>query len=318
MAGFGQCWNEIMTSLKIDDSLDFLVTEIDDIVTQQDEILAGWSEAVLYQGFDVVRTLKILKKNFDDYMEDHRDDAPITVTFRYSKNDGGEGTFEYDNKRRILIDVSMILFLFANRGASWEKIKDKSREEFRIVMDFLKGKYNIDTTVREGGTTLKADDIIVSRIAACFPLKVVEFFHAGRAKALFHMNKLGVKNLSKGILSNHFVSVIPSGLDEKSQRSLLLMGFLTCALNDKVLHRKDGKYTKAEQMLVYFSASYNSVAVPNAARVRACKQMGILTSGGAAVAAIINAEDTFKANIAATINLDVEDCTELFDGIVNA
>lgn len=212
---FGTSWTEITAALGANEGLEFLQLEVADLSMLSAETLAGWSEAVLYQGFDVVRTIRLMKKRYDEYTRDHAGDATIEVTFPYNDKDGSPKTFKYTNKERILKDVALILFLFSNRGASWDKIKNKSREEFQRIMDFLKEKYDINTDVRPAGVSLKADEIIVSRIAACFPLKVVEFFHAGLAKELFPLSKLGLMDVSKGVLSNHFVGVIPRDLSEE-------------------------------------------------------------------------------------------------------
>lgn len=174
---FGRSWVEITDALGAEKGLEFL--KVTDISTLSDELLAGWSEAVLYQGFDVIRTIRLLKKRYDDYTREHAGTVAITASFNYLDKTGAQKELSYSNKEKILKDVALILFLFANRGASWEKIKNKSRDEFVIVTGFLQEKNDINVEVRSAWVSLKADEIIVSTIAVCFPLKVVEYFHAG-------------------------------------------------------------------------------------------------------------------------------------------
>lgn len=195
MEHLGDSWVEITNALGSEDGLAFLKDDVNDISTLADEMLAGWSEAVLYQGFDVIRTIRLLKSRHDKYAREKVNDAAEVASFEYTDKNGQKKEFKYTNKEKILKDVAMILFLFANRGASWDKIKNKSRDEFVTVMRFLQEKFDLNVEVRAAGVSLKADEIIVSRIAACFPLKVVEFFHSGHAKELFPMTKLGINGL---------------------------------------------------------------------------------------------------------------------------
>lgn len=239
---FGDSWIDITNALGGEEGLGFLKNDVADISTLSDELLAGWSEAVLYQGFDVVTTIHLMKKRHDAYTREREGKEAKVVSFNYTDKNGVVKEFKHTNKEKILRDVAMILFLFANRGASWDKIKNKSRDEFVEVMKFLQEKFELNVEVRAAGVSLKADEIIVSRVAACFPLKVVEFFHSGHAKELFPMTKLGIAGITRGVLSNHMVGVIPHGLTEKGH-SLLFLVFLTCIYNDRVLHMKDRKYT---------------------------------------------------------------------------
>lgn len=297
---FGSSWVVITDALGAEKGLEFLKAEVTDISTLSDELLAGWSEAVLYQGFDVIRTICLLKKRYDDYTREIAGTVAKTASFNYLDKTGAQKEFSYSNKEKILKDVALILFLFANRGASWEKIKNKSRDEFVIVMGFFQEKYDINVEVRSAGVSLKADKIVVSRIAACFPLKVVEYFHAGLAKELLPMSKLGISNLSKDLLSNHMVGVVPHDLTEDGH-ALLFKVFLTCVYNDRVLHMKDRKYTSIEELLSYFTASYNSVAVPNTARLSACKKMGLISQTGVVEQSIVAHTDQIINKLQTTL-----------------
>lgn len=139
--------------------------------TIEDEELSNWEQAVRYQGFDVKILLKKLKASYIKYDTA----ASESVSFTYKVKDG-ERTFRYTNKEHIMKDIALLLYMFANRGTSWLHLKQKSRLEFQTIMQWMEEKYQIDTNKRNAGESVGPEVVIVSRIAACFPLKVCEFF----------------------------------------------------------------------------------------------------------------------------------------------
>lgn len=133
-------------------------------------------------------------------------------------------------------------------------------------MGWLEEKYGIDTTKRAPGASVGPDVVLVSRIAACFPVKVCEYFDKSHGRVLFSVTEIGIEGAPRSIYCNSFTSVIPMG--NPLLNPLHFISFYVHYLNDRVLHSDTGKYTKAKQMLTYYLAGFNSVAVPNTARVK--------------------------------------------------
>ncbi|KAL1509943.1 hypothetical protein ABEB36_004607 [Hypothenemus hampei] len=133
-----------------------------------------WKEATLYQGFDVYRIIKLLRANYQAYMASLLEEQ---VSYEVTVN-GTKKTFRYSNNEKLTTDIHFILFLFANRGCSVQKVLEKSTDQIRTVMDWLISKLNLDITENEPGRSLGPDIITIPRIAACFPTVFCNVFHA--------------------------------------------------------------------------------------------------------------------------------------------
>lgn len=253
-------WRIITEWFSEDKDLEWVKDGLVDFTIQQEE-LAGWEQAVRYQGFDVKILLKKLKASFTRYETQARE----TTSFIYKTKDGDK-TFSYSNKEHIMKDIALMLYMFANRGTSWTHLKQKSRKEFQDIMLWMEEKYQIDTSKREAGQSVGPEVVIVSRIAACFPLKVCEFFDNNHGRILFPLKEIDIASPTRSIYCGSFTSMIP--MNDATYSCLHYISFYTHYLNDRVLHADKGKYTKIKQMMTYYKAAHNSVAVPNGARLK--------------------------------------------------
>lgn len=94
------------------------------------EALVGWEQAVRYQGFDVKVLLKKIRQSYESDPIKHGEET-VSFTFKAGTEDK---TFEYSKQEHIMKDIAMILYMFANRGTSWEHLKSKSRKGFQDIM----------------------------------------------------------------------------------------------------------------------------------------------------------------------------------------
>lgn len=133
-------------------------------------------------------------------------------------------------------------------------------------------------TKRAPGTSVGPEVVLVSRFAACFPVKVCELFNPSHGRILFPISEIGLENAAKCIYCNSFTSVIPVGRTDT--RNLHYLSFYVHFLNDRVLHSDTGKYTKLKQNLTYYLAGHGSAAVPNQARVKFLQSCNILNKSG--------------------------------------
>lgn len=165
-------WTEITRWFAEDRKLQWVKDDIANFKIA-DDIVDGWEEAVRYQGFDVRVPLKKMRVSYEKYTGK---ESVKEVSFMFKKGNQ-DHEFKYSNKEHIMKDIAiaLILYMFANRGTSWEHLKQKSRAEFQEIMGWLEEKYSIDTTKRAPGSSVGPEVVLVSRIAACFPIKVCEF-----------------------------------------------------------------------------------------------------------------------------------------------
>lgn len=255
-------WDGVISWLKQDPEISGWWSE--DMSTQLRTLdnaqLAIWSAFTAYQGFDIKRILKLLKSNYDTYMQNKTKET-TSVTIQTST---GDVTFDYDNKKSIIQDIEFIIFLFASRGSVWDKFTRKSYSEMATITDWMQEKYNIDTTVRNPNTAVDADVITVPRIAACFPYKICDYFHLGYGKALCSEADIGYPtgaNAPKAIFCSFITAALyPDWIKITPQVHLLI--FLIHILNDDVLHRKKQDYTPLDTMFTYYAASYRSAGTP--------------------------------------------------------
>lgn len=261
--------------------------EIGFLVSLPEDQLDMWRVATQYQGFDVKIVLKAMRNSFDNYMKTESPQA-ISESLRV----GDESVpFLYSNRHKMMVDVTFMIFLFSTRGSDWGKVRAKSIKIIQEIMDWLKEKYNIDTSRNLPGISLKPEAITLPRIAACFPMKVCDYFHLGYGKPLCSIEELtqepGVlSGVSKSILCSYFPACMPSSW-VKVNTSVHFVTFWVAVLNDNVLHRSDKKYTPLQNMYSYYSASYKSNATPLKSREAWCKSRGLSNETGSGFLQVI-------------------------------
>ncbi|KAL1509946.1 hypothetical protein ABEB36_004610 [Hypothenemus hampei] len=215
-----------------------------------------WKEATLYQGFDVYRIIKLLRANYQAYMASLLEEQ---VSYEVTVN-GTKKTFRYSNNEKLTTDIHFILFLFANRGCSVQKVLEKSTDQIRTVMDWLISKLNLDITENEPGRSLGPDIITIPRIAACFPTVFCNVFHAREAKPIVTLSQLNLpESTSHAVLCPALASCVPPECIEKAE-NVHIVFFCVHVLLDDVLHKKDKRLTELDQMFAYYKAAYGSVA----------------------------------------------------------
>lgn len=281
-ASAGTYWDGVISWLKEDKSIaDWLdESEVKSLTALPEEQLELWKVATQYQGFDVKIVLKAMRSSYDSYMktESHQSSSETLRVGDESKN------FAYSNREKMMEDISFMIFLFSTRGSDWGKVRSKSIKIVQEIMDWLKEKYNIDTSKNLPGVSLKPEAITLPRIAACFPMKVCDYFHKGFGKPLCSLEELtqdpGVlSTVSKSLLCSYFPACMPSSW-VKINTSIHFVPFWVAVLNDNVLHRADKKFTPLQNMFSYYSASYKSNATPLKSRTAWCIQRGLSNESG--------------------------------------
>lgn len=275
-------WDGVIAWLKEDKSIaDWLdESEVKSLTSLPEAQLELWKVATQYQGFDVKIVLKAMRSSYESYM---RVESPQTATETLKVGDESR-EFKYSNREKMMEDISFMIFLFSTRGSDWGKVRSKSIKIVQEIMDWLKEKYNIDTSKNLPGVSLKPEAITLPRIAACFPMKVCDYFHKGFGKPLCSLEELtpepGVMcRVSKALLCSYFPACMPSTW-VKNNTSVHFVPFWVAVLNDNVLHRSDKKYTPLQNMFSYYSASYKSNATPMKSRVSWCIQRGLANEEG--------------------------------------
>ncbi|KDR17104.1 hypothetical protein L798_09049 [Zootermopsis nevadensis] len=122
-----------------------------------------------------------------------------------------ERHFHYNNHESLARDIEFIIFLFAERGSTYEKFVNKSLPAVRTVMDWLVQKYNLDITVHAPLTALDPDVVTIPRIVVCFPAKICEYYNRGFGKNLLSFQDLNIPGPdypSRSILCPHFTALI--------------------------------------------------------------------------------------------------------------
>lgn len=134
------------------------------------------------------------------------------------------------------------------------------------IVKILKDKYDLDTTKRAASSSVAKDVVTLPRIAACFPIRVLQFLEMGVGRILVDHSALGdYPNIPRWMQHPAMASVIPAISSINTIRALRIYAYGICVLTDDILHRNDNKYTSLETIKTYMEASFNTPAVPDAA-----------------------------------------------------
>lgn len=252
-------WGPIFDWLSEDPEVAAWLTQAqkDILLDEQANELPAWAAAMVYQGFDIKRIVKLMIARSNAYMADQ----PLAQINVEVKVNGRNVPFTYSNHQPMTKDVEMIIFLFAERGNTVTKIVSKSIPAIATIMDWMTEKYELDVVPHDPGTPLEPEVITISRIVSCFPMKLCEYFHRGYGNALYKLADVGITNppvgFSRAILSPHLVSMVPRQFIHRVDMAHCIF-FLAHVRVDLVIHRKSAKFTSLKDLCTYYSAEYNT------------------------------------------------------------
>lgn len=148
-------------------------------------------EIAKYEGFNPREMAAILLSSHKAYREKIRNGSLQKETIEEIVKIGQEEKeFKFSNDEEFRIDIQFIDIVFLTRGAVFDKIKGKSGDAMKRIMDMMKAKYNINTRKRKPGTTLDAKTVTIPRIAASFPQITVELFNSGIGRSLVNPHSI--------------------------------------------------------------------------------------------------------------------------------
>lgn len=281
-------WFDVLAYFRTDTDLSTWLTneELGHLVHQAAEVLAAWKEVTEYQGFNAKELLKIMRRSYDAYIADAQEESEI-INYRYHDTDM---TLTFSNKQPMMTDVGFLIHVFAVRGNVWDKIMRKSTGQLKTILGWMKEKYNIDTTTRDPNTALASNVVTVPRMAACFPIKICDFYSMGVGKLLCGHYDIGVDvnaQFDLSIFCSFFPAMVTVEVSKNNPGIHLLLG-LIAIVNDNVLHKKDKKYTDLDQILSYYQASYNSPVMPQSSRDRFLRKKRLIEPGSSKLIETLN------------------------------
>lgn len=148
------------------------------------------------------------------------------------------------------------------------------------ILNHLKAKYKIDTQRRAAGSSMAGDVITVPRIAACFPVRLLQFIEMGVGRIIIDKTFLTADEIPRWLLHPAAASVLPVKTTSKLCAKLIVVTLGVCILTDDLLHRKDGKITPLTNILAYLEAARQTAAVPEEARIEFLKAVKMLKGKG--------------------------------------
>lgn len=225
-----------------------------------------WMAATQYQGFNIKTILMQMYKDSQDYITDK---ARVEIEFKV-RTPGGEKTFKYDNHQSMSRDITFLALIFSTRGSTWDKIIDKSVPELKDVLEWLKDKYQIDTTVHAAGKSLPPNVVTLPRIAGCMPLKMCELLVLNYGKRYCTLEQIGLNadlGINNAVLSPFFNCAIPISWCFAG-RAPHIFNFLVHVYLDNTIHKKERDYTSLESMFTYYAAAFRTPGVPGASRIK--------------------------------------------------
>lgn len=272
---FRDAWVEISSYLANDPELKASVCDHINEISYVDRTTAElWAEAASYEGFDVKKFLKVLSRKHREFEATEPQRVVITVTL----SSGGEDkSFIFSNREEMMRDVCFLIMVFLQRGSNWDKMTTKTNADMVKILNLLKDKYDIDTNIREARKAIPAEVVTIPRIAACFPLRTLQFLAMGTGRVIVDISQItNVPGIPLWMQHNACASAFPTYSSLPPIRAATLFAFGVHVLTDDVLHKKDGRYTSLADIFKYFSNAHNTVAVPRNARVKFLEATGFV------------------------------------------
>lgn len=222
----------------------------------------SWAVIMEYQGLDLKKLIKNMYRSWTAYKIQPRE----AIIEEYI-HEGKPVTYEYSNQESFYRDVTSTILIFANRGSSWAKIMQKSSDNGKRVMNWMREKFIIDTNIRPAGRPIGPEVVTLPRIASCFPQYVCEVYEKGSGKPLYSLTDIGLPEEIEfnSFLTTFYTSMISSCAANKNKEVHLLM-FYCHVLVDNIIHDSVEKRTPLDRMISYYEAALKSVATPQPAR----------------------------------------------------
>lgn len=286
----GNYWTPIFEFLSEDATIATWLTDEQRRVLegQQLEELPIWRALLLYQGFDLKRIIR----NMIARRREYQDRVAFEEVRQNLRVGDREVEFVYNNQESMAKDLELIIFLFAERGNTVDKITEKSIPVVATIIGWLTEKYELDTTNHAPGTALLPDVVTISRIVSCFPVKICEYYHRGFGNALYSHRDIGIQvdpHPTRSLLCPHLIAMVPRRFCEMCPNIHLLF-FLCHVLVDGVIHRKLRNYTPLQTMFTYYAAEYRTELTSQVSRLNFMRSVALAAGdAGAPVPFLIEA-----------------------------
>lgn len=150
--------------------------------------------------------------------------------------------------------------LVALRGNNFKRIQDRSSDVLVGRMDMMKSKYGITTYKKTGYTR---NYILLSRIVALFPQMTCMIT---KAYQHFPVNESEISDFHWYMRTTYFAGMIPTKVPGAARLKELHLKYLIEF--DKVIHSKDGKYSKPEEIKRYQQAAISSAFYSESQRIK--------------------------------------------------
>lgn len=273
-------WGAIFDFIKTDGDLAQWLSEDEEEVFLNNDpgVFDIWKTALMYQGFDPLHILKLMRVRSTAYMAAQQ---PATQTIELTVG-GAPKNFTYSSHESMARDCVFLCFLFSMRGSTWEKFQTKSIPAIQEITGWLEAKYDLETEPQAAGTSLPPDVVTIPRIAACLPLKMCELQDLNIGKKLCTFEQVGLGNvpgLTGGILSGYFPCMLPIELCVGDAIPHIFT-FLVNVCIDNVLHKKTRSFTDLDDLFQYYAAAFRTPAVPAPSRKRYSLKAGYLNATG--------------------------------------
>ena len=224
------------------------------------ESAAASKEAMAYQGFNPVdMTADLMQKNVEYTSRNVRVSIPLE----------GHANIDLTADMYFRQDMRFLVLLFIQRGASWEKIREKSDPEIARFMDVMVSKYAISTRKRRPNQSLRRTEVILSRIVSCVPDLAAACIVGGLGRMLINpVDTFGADNA----ITRLFCTTLAAPVVPKLRRNGILISFgrkmlFTAIKIDDVIDPLAKDKTPVEVIAQYLRAAYNSTLLNGETRV---------------------------------------------------
>nr|QNS31056.1 putative nucleocapsid [Thrips tabaci associated bunyavirales 1] len=278
---------EIVNYLSSDSELKALFASkenIDEFFGTYKAQLDVWEKMVEYEGFNAITILRIAKGRYDKWVTDAATNANQITTVTFSYKDGGEEKdLTIDLTKSFATVLSLLIFIFVNRGCTWSKITKKISKAASNFLEIVKEMLGLDTDEHGSGSALAPEIVTVARLSQCVPFFSLEFYFLKKAKLFFSMSSLHLDPalISSVVLCPLFNTIIPQieGRWNNGQNPHYI-AFLACIHMDRIINRRKAVTTSMKDLLRYYEASFRTPVMTNTARMDLLNKYGLANAAG--------------------------------------
>lgn len=243
-------------------------------------VLKVMEELMKYQGFDPKVMAGLLYSSWQSGRAVAEDQPDSVSSFTFSARvNNKDVAMKVTSNDSFAQDIKFLCMVFISRGSSIQKIKSRSIETLKQIMEMYVEKYDINTDKKLAGAALSPSTVTLPRICATFPTTTVDLFNSNLGRTLIGPEELFEEEENAPVLPRALFAPMVASTIPASVSPTAFLFYLALKV-DELLHPKPSERTSPANLKQYLMAAVESKATTHKLKLLKCKSWGILTQAG--------------------------------------